>query len=327
LNIKKLPKIPKTAKKGWFWYIKNEKNEFSTGSYVLIVQTYINLKPYLKCELVNHIPKKGIILVHKDDLDFNLKPNKNQFFVSIKGDKAPHPYAQYHITQNSTDKSKNGKYGYICHWPQPALIPRNKQRKDIENIAFFGPSQNIDKLIKKNILSNMRLKIIPMEKWHDYSKVDAIIAVRKLGSKNKWNHKPASKLINAWRAGVPAILGNESAFRSIRKNKLDYIEVNSLNEIIINLLKHDDKLRNRMIKNGLTRAKEFIPEKITKDWIKLIKKQIFPLYLKWKKQNRLSYEIYLLKCWLRIKYELIKTKISRKLGIYETESRFGLFSQ
>jgi hypothetical protein len=38
----------------------------------------------------------------------------------------------------------------------------------------------------------------------------------------------AIKLYNCWHAGVPAVLGAESAFRANRRSDLDYLEVQSL---------------------------------------------------------------------------------------------------
>jgi hypothetical protein len=47
--------------------------------------------------------------------------------------------------------------------------------------------------------------------WHDYSTDDLVLAVRDLTEKDALV-KPASKLVNAWIAGVPALLGPEPAF-------------------------------------------------------------------------------------------------------------------
>ena len=41
----------------------------------------------------------------------------------------------------------------------------------------------------------------------------------------RWYLKPPSKLFNSWLAGVPAVLGHESAYRAERRSDLDYIEV------------------------------------------------------------------------------------------------------
>ena len=43
--------------------------------------------------------------------------------------------------------------------------------------------------------------------------------------------KPASKLVNAWHAGVPALLGPEPAYQALRM-QFDYIEIRSPEDAI-----------------------------------------------------------------------------------------------
>ena len=49
--------------------------------------------------------------------------------------------------------------------------------------------------------------------------------------RDPFDNKPFTKLVNAWRAGVPAILGPESAFQSLHRENTDYFDVRSLDEI------------------------------------------------------------------------------------------------
>ena len=58
----------------------------------------------------------------------------------------------------------------------------------------------------------------------DYRTLDAVIAVRPF-EPHLYFAKPASKLINAWRAGVPALVGPEFASREIRRTDDDFLEV------------------------------------------------------------------------------------------------------
>ena len=85
--------------------------------------------------------------------------------------------------------------------------------------------------------------IAPKEKWHDYSNIDLTISVREFGENNRTENplfdpdsKPPSKLINSWLAGVPAILGQESAYQNLRQNPLDFIEVRSKQELVQSLI-------------------------------------------------------------------------------------------
>jgi hypothetical protein len=108
--------------------------------------------------------------------------------------------------------------------------------------------------------------------WTDYSDVDVVIALRSDLS-HHYPRKPASKLINAWMAGVPAILGPEIAFRELRESELDYIEVDSLEGVMkgVKRLKENENLYMNMVRNGKKRAKKFTRKKICKYWINKIK--------------------------------------------------------
>src|SRR5262245_14056313 len=82
----------------------------------------------------------------------------------------------------------------------------------------------------------MNWKMMPRERWHDYSNIDAIVAVRPLVNHqhvaDSSDRKPASKLCKAWLAGVPAILSPEVTFQDIRRSELDYLEARNVPEIM-----------------------------------------------------------------------------------------------
>jgi len=115
--------------------------------------------------------------------------------------------------------------------------------------------------------------------WKDYSKVDVVLAIRSFDG-NKYDYKPATKLYNAWVAGVPAILGSESAYQAERKTKLDYIEVKSVKGVIkaIKKLKENKKFKRAIVKNGFERAKKISPDKITERWKKFFLNTAIPEY-------------------------------------------------
>ena len=94
--------------------------------------------------------------------------------------------------------------------------------------------------------------------------------------KNGFTAKPATKLYNAWFAGVPAILPNEYAYRQLRKSELDYIEIkqpeDAANAIL--KLKNNPDLYRAMVENGLKRSNEFAREKIVAQWVDLLQRKI-----------------------------------------------------
>jgi hypothetical protein len=138
----------------------------------------------------------------------------------------------------------------------------------------------------------LTLKLVPRKDWHDYRDVDAVLAVRgpqrprPVAAKSAiyaLERKPATKLYNAWRAGVPAILSPDVAFEDLRRSELDFLEARTIPEIMDGLrrLQADPGLRQAMVGNGRVRGEEFKPEKIAREWIGLLQNEIIPNYLGW----------------------------------------------
>lgn len=128
----------------------------------------------------------------------------------------------------------------------------------------------------------------PVE-WHDYSEADLVLAVRDLTQKDALV-KPASKLVNAWIAGVPALLGPEPAFQKLMQSHLDYIEVATPQAALdaIRKLKHDPNLYRAMILNGQKRAEAFSTVQIAQKWQQALAQPIAELYSKWCKRSSIS---------------------------------------
>lgn len=273
-----------------------------------IIQTYLRLKEIeFSCKLVDTMPDEGIVVSYRYSLPIDLKPPANLLWACIKGDQNPHPYAHIHVVQNAAEVDAPaiqiqslsedryllpGRRFYQPHWPQPGVIPRNPSRGDrFENVAYFGISYNLASELQqpawKEQLQELGL-VWRREKernlWHDYSEVDAIIAVRSFDGETDYPWKPASKLFNGWNAGVPIILGVESAFRGERKSELDYIEVKSATEAIAALkrLRDDLDLRRAIVENCQVRAEEIKPENIAKRWSNFLTTVCVPAYYKWR---------------------------------------------
>jgi hypothetical protein len=272
-----------------------------------IVQTYMRLKEVgFSCKIVEKIPDQGIVIAHRIAIPIDAKPSSQSLWVIIKGDQNPHPYAQICIVQNAHEviaprwqiqSVREERYllpgyrYYMPHWPQPGIIPRNSARGEkFENIAYFGISYNLAEELRgikwQQMINKIGLNWCTQKNrdlWFDYNYVDAILAVRSFSRDNSYPWKPASKLYNAWNAGVPAILGSESAFQAERKSYLDYIEVTNVTELIeaLKRLKNEPKLRQEMIENGWERAKETRPETLTKRWSDFLTDICVPAYENW----------------------------------------------
>lgn len=309
--------LPKRANTFWSCY--------GRGQYSWTLQTYLQLKADgFPCQLVPQIPDTGIVLAHRDSLPYNLQPKPQLLLVCLKADQNSHPYAQIHVVQNYQETQAKpifmqsvsddryllpGLRFYIPHWSQPGLIPRSFERGDkFENVVYFGLTNNIAPEIRGQAWQQQVNALglywtIEKKRWYDYSNVDAVVAVRSFSHRSNFSWKPATKLYNAWHAGVPAILGRESAFQRERMSNLDYIEVNSPNEVISALkrLRDDVPFRQAMIENGKIRAKETEPQNLVKYWRNFLTNVCTPYYYEWCESSQWKRQYFFSKRYLALK--------------------------
>jgi len=99
--------------------------------------------------------------------------------------------------------------------------------------------------------------------------------------------KPASKLTNAWRAGVPALLPNEPAYAALRASELDYIPIDSPTDVLAAL----ERLRSMpahyaaMAANGRSRGPAFSVEAVTAQWMRFLLFRVMPEAAAWHGQR------------------------------------------
>lgn len=271
---------------------------FSYGPGCWTLQTYLRLKAIgFPCELVRKLPEKGIVLAHRDCLFDELQPRSKVLLICLQADREhPHPYAQLHVVQNPTHTRLIRNSFFIPLWIQPGLIPRDATRGDrFETVAFFGAPENLAPELqapawRKQVAAfGLNWQVRSRDRWHDYSDVDAVIAVRDF-EKSAFPIKPATKLFNAWHAGVPAILGRESAFRSECRSQLDYLEATSPEEVVSALqrLRDDQELRRAMVANGQQRAEETHPDRLVEVWSSFLTQVAVPAYERWCRTSRLE---------------------------------------
>ncbi len=111
--------------------------------------------------------------------------------------------------------------------------------------------------------------------WPDFRQVDLLLAIRP-PDRRRWTSKPATKLFNAWLAGVPALLGPEHAYRELRRSELDYLEVGSLEaaKAAVLRLRERPDLYASMVENGRVRGAEFTAEATLGRWWDLLTRRI-----------------------------------------------------
>ena len=291
---------------------------YGQGIYIWTLQTYLYLKADgFPCNLVGTIPDEGIVIAHRDSFPYELRPTPKVLMVCIKPDRNPHPYAQLQVVQNPQDAKKLKNSYYIPLWRQAGLIPRHPERGDrFENIGYFGISYNLAPELKAASWSKqleelgLNWEIIPKNRWYDYSNIDAVVAVRNFQKQN-YTQKPATKLYNAWHAGVPAILGKESAFQSERKSEFDYFEVSSVDDVITVLkhLKDSLQLCQKVRENSKVRAKDIEPQNVVRQWRNFLTDVAIVEYERWHGSSPFSKQLYLQSCYLSIKFSAFKKRL------------------
>ena len=278
------------------------------------------LKSYLGAE-VNWVLRTYLLFLKRKKLDVSISPrlvsgkicvvapyrlrirdyNVDSFVVGCRADFARPAMCDMSIVQNQANVETERDI-MIPHWPSPGLLPRLQERGTrIENMAFMGRSWNLapelrspDEFLAELAALGVRFDIhdeleSPTPNWSDYRNCDLTLAVRNLTEQDALV-KPASKLVNAWIAGVPALLGPEPAFRDLRETPFDYVEVKTPREALdaIRRLKSNPDEYNHMIVNGLKRAEEFSIDRIAQTWVNALAGPVAQQYGRWLKSGRLA---------------------------------------
>lgn len=257
--------------------------KLSTAPIDWTLQTYLRLKEagYSDLELTNEVPTNGIVIAHADAFyDEQLDDQRKIYKVAIQGDRMQAVQAHVHVVQNPTDhKIKKHLAHFIPFWPQYNLVKRDANRA-VMKVSYCGwqrwQAWPLQAPHFAETMSGLGMELDykfedRKAEWHDYSQADVILAARSFDG-NPYVNKPATKLYNAWRAEVPAILGPESAYQALRRDDLDYLEISSEAEAVeaIKQLKEDSQLYSRMVENGRQRATEFTTESIVQKWAAFI---------------------------------------------------------
>ncbi len=269
-----------------------EFERFKRGECAWVLQTYLRLAAAGKpVELVDRPPGDGIVAFHAKHrrwLRDHGGAMRDAVLVGIRGDLGSPAIADFEVLQNGFFADGRRRF-QVTHWPQPGLVPRDPGRGDaIRRIAYHGFARNLetgfrgrrwlDFLAARGIewhygaaeyagIETDRIRLA----WHDFREVDLVLAVRPR-SRRLHPSKPATKLINAWLAGVPALLGAEVAYRELRRSPLDYLEVAGVEEAIgaVERLLGDPALYRALRGRSAERAAELTPERWIAEWSELL---------------------------------------------------------
>jgi hypothetical protein len=289
--------------------------------------TYFHLKNagHNVC-LTDKMPDAGIVVVSACIYPLMKKPPQNVLLISTLADSPPRFFAHVNVSQNPVqhrDYPNLFEYPIWRHiniWPQPGIIPRDPARGErFERIGFFGHYDQLERSLQRDEFKEalakrgLTLKIVDRD-FCDYSDVDAVIAVRDYTG-NPQLHKPASKLINAWSAGVPLLTTGETAYKAIQKSSLDFIEISNTEELLAGFdkLKADPGLVKKMAANGQQRVQDFTQEKILNEWEMLLFEEAQAYYKKWMKKSRLQKDFFLADQLMSRSFRSVKNRIKKRL--------------
>lgn len=260
-----------------------------SGVDVWIVSTYLELRaraatlPF-RVAISDRFPPGGAVVAHRDDL----RPGRRYWRSFVAGVRADRPFIHlvpWQIVQNPVQE--DGHAVLIPSWPQPGLVPRDSGRQGVSVLGYFGRGSSIpgffkDPAFRTELASRSLMFRFDERDWRDYSDTDVCIGLRyepEIGLATK----PYAKLVNAWLAGVPALLGPEPAYRALRLSELDYLEVSSASEVLAALdrLKKDPALYAAMVENGRQRSREFNREAVAGRWRDFLAECFLPEWREW----------------------------------------------
>jgi hypothetical protein len=258
------------------------------GPEIWIAQTWHRLKRAgFRATMSDEAPREGIIVYHKEhqrSLLRKIQPRTTPVLVGVRADFRSCDAADFELLQNGYYANDRRAF-FVPSWPQPGLLVRDASRGErIDRISykgyvgnlvseFRGPrwKQFVDEqgmIFDDDAVVDNGFDHPILTRFHDYRDVDLVLAVRP----GKTLHKQASKLFNAWLAGVPALLSPDYAFEELRQSPLDYLAVRNVAEAeaAVLRLKREPGLYRAMIEHGLKRAQEYTVDSVATRWAKLL---------------------------------------------------------
>ncbi len=262
------------------------------GRSAWVLQTYLWLRRRgLAAELAARCAPGALCIVHYDDLRAS-DLTAGSYLLGVRGDRPPMLLADQQVVQ--TPLLANGiSSHFVPNWPQPGLLPRaNGRGARVERVGFVGRERNLAPAFRspqfRRELAQRGFTLVLRDRpWWDYRDLDAILAVRD-ASPAKLRTKPASKLVNAWHAGCPALLGPEPAFEARRVSPLDFVAVATPEDALAALCRLREKpgLYAAMVENGRQRARDFSVERVAERWEDLLAGPVAEDFERWLRAPR-----------------------------------------
>lgn len=238
------------------------------------------------------------------------------FIVNILNDKPDYIDADLRVVQNR-NQVRSLRDVWIPHWPQPGLLPRTPSTRQRPLLAFFGrPRYGLGSVFRRDVGREVEAlgydyREIPAAHWNDYRDVDVAVGIRSFGS-HAYDHKPPSKLVNAWLAGVPFIGGADSAYTQIGTPNDDFLRVTTRQQFLeaLERLRGDD-LYDSLVAAGAEAARQYSVEAQINRWITALADKAYQRFNVWDQAGKPR--VQRRSDW-QVRLQIWNTRIGRRIG-------------
>lgn len=170
--------------------------------------------------------------------------------------------------------------------PNRGLIPRAAERADtLALVALKAYSYNIPPWVDDDFRRELeklgyelRLDTEMEGRWPDFRGVDVVLCSHDDRTLEDERRKPATKLINAWRAGAIPICGPYSAYEEIGRDGETMLVSDGTATGYIDRLRHlrEHELVARRLRSSIAvEARQYDPERILVQWWEAIQSAAF----------------------------------------------------
>jgi hypothetical protein len=273
--------------------------DIAPGPSCWIAQTFIHLRRRgLPVRLATTPSPRDVNVVHYDDLPSWKRLPFWAFLVVVQADRPRPALADIRLVQNRLGIEDAARDRFVVLWPQPGLVPRDPARgAQLSTVGYFGlptylaPSYRDVRMRSALAALGVSLEArFEPEQWTDYRAVDAVLAVREV-SDFVLAVKPATKLLNAWRAGCIPIMGVESACRQLGRPGVDYLEVASPDGVVaaVRRLRDEPGAAARLRAEGTRTVAAYDDDALARQWVTVLEETALPAFERWQRAGTLAH--------------------------------------
>jgi hypothetical protein len=195
-------------------------------------------------------------------------------------------FVRIEILPNASSIRDSSLQRWLPLLPQRGLIPRKPARMgQVSDVSMKVYEHNVPPfardpafvgaLDRLGVNFSIDTEIEGATRWHDFSDVDVIICARRFRSQlddQPHSRKPATKLINAWVAGVIPLVAPEASYLELIHPGHDALTVASTEEIVAALeaLRSDPGLVKHLEEGVARRGREFAAGQVLSAWEELL---------------------------------------------------------